>query len=102
MNISTADAYQHEPYKNMEKYLITCGEDNHIVIWNIDECINKNSQTPAFYLETSSSVLCIDYCPQIPRYIVVGTESGEIDMFDLLAVSEMTDRIMNRKVLKSI
>jgi len=28
----------------------------------------------------------MDYCPQNPRYVAVGTASGEIDLFDLLAV----------------
>ena len=28
----------------------------------------------------------MDYCPRAPRYLAVGTESGEVDLFDLLAV----------------
>lgn len=37
-------------------------------------------------LEVDSAVMCMDFCPREPRYIAVGTESGEIDLFDLMAV----------------
>ena len=86
INISIAKAYQQQPYQELEKYLITCGEDKKINVWDIEKCLKSSKTEPAFVLETSSSVQCIDFCPQIPRYIVVGTESGEIDLFDLLAV----------------
>lgn len=32
--------------------------------------------------------MCMDFCPRAPRYIAVGTESGEIDLFDILAVGK--------------
>ena len=32
--------------------------------------------------------MCMDFCPRMPRYIAVGTESGEIDLFDVQAVGE--------------
>lgn len=70
----------------MNKYVLTCGEDKRILVWNIEDCLKNPKQGPFLSLETSSSIMCIDYCPQIPRYIAVGTESGEIDLFDLLAV----------------
>ena len=35
---------------------------------------------------TFSPVLCMDFCPRAPRYFAVGTESGEVDLFDLMAV----------------
>ena len=41
---------------------------------------------PLLTLELDEAVLCMDYCPQNPRYVAVGTASGEIDLFDLLAV----------------
>ena len=31
--------------------------------------------------------MCMDFCPRAPRYVAIGTESGEIDLFDLMAVS---------------
>lgn len=86
MNISTSQAYQKQPYKHMSKFLLTGGEDKRINVWDIEDCIKNGTQKPLFNLETSSSILCTDFCPQIPRYIAVGTESGEIDLFDLLAV----------------
>ena len=42
--------------------------------------------TPKLTLEVGSPVLCMDFCPRAPRYFAVGTESGEVDLFDLLAV----------------
>ena len=41
---------------------------------------------PKLTLEVSSPVLCMDFCPRAPRYFAVGTESGEVDLFDLMAV----------------
>lgn len=43
--------------------------------------------TPAITLEVDSAVMCMDFCPRAPRYVAIGTESGEIDLFDLMAVS---------------
>lgn len=43
--------------------------------------------TPVITLEVDSAVMCMDFCPRAPRYVAIGTESGEIDLFDLMAVS---------------
>ena len=86
LNISVAQAYQKKPYEHMSKLLLTCGEDKKINVWDIETCLKDPEKKPLFNVETSSSILCIDFCPQIPRYIAVGTDSGEIDLFDLLAV----------------
>ena len=42
--------------------------------------------TPKLTLEVGSPVLRMDFCPRAPRYFAVGTESGEVDLFDLMAV----------------
>lgn len=42
--------------------------------------------TPKLTLEVGSPVLCMDFCPRAPRYFAVGTESGEVDLFDLMVV----------------
>ena len=41
---------------------------------------------PKFTMEVDSAVLCMDFCPRAPRFVAVGMESGEVDLFDLLAV----------------
>lgn len=52
---------------------------------------------PKFTLEVSSAVLCMDFCPRAPRFVAVGTESGEVDLFDLLAVGVRRREIMARE-----
>ena len=39
----------------------------------------------------------MDFCPRAPRFVAVGTESGEVDLFDLLAVGVRRREIMARE-----
>ena len=39
----------------------------------------------------------MDFCPRAPRFVAVGTESGEVDLFDLLAVGVRRRVIMCRE-----
>mgnify|MGYP000701717243 CR=1 FL=1 len=83
LNVSTSHADPTAVTQNLDSYLVTGGADKKVRVGDLRKMDNPE---PILTLELDEVVLCMDYCPQNPRYLAVGTASGEIDLFDLLAV----------------
>ena len=90
LNLSTSHATSENVPEDLNHYLITGGADNKVHVWDLRQLLEEETKEvevkPFLTLEVNDAVLCMDYCPQNPRYLAVGTASGEIDLFDLLAV----------------
>ena len=123
LNISTRHANAEALTDNLSNYLITGGADKKVNVWDLRQLVQSQSQSqshpnegeertkedeelykPLITLDVDDVVLCMDFCPQNPRYLAVGTASGEIDLFDLLAVGNTRDVLflISRKGQKNI
>lgn len=108
MNISTQNADQPADVRGLDDWMITGGADCRVCVWDLRSPFDEDGSErrgrssdvdpkPKFTLEVSSAVLCMDFCPRAPRFVAVGTESGEVDLFDLLAVGVRRREIMARE-----
>ena len=121
LNLSTHHANADALTDNLSNYLITGGADKKVNVWDLRQLIQSQSHQnegeeekktkkeelckPLITLDVDDVVLCMDFCPQNPRYLAVGTASGEIDLFDLLAVGHTCDVfffLISRKEQKNI
>lgn len=95
LNLSTHHANPDALTDNLSNYLITGGADKKVKVWDLRQLTQspqsgaekeKELYEPVITLDVDDAILCMDFCPQNPRYLAVGTASGEVDLFDLLAV----------------